>query len=227
MAQMTIGFIGSGALTNANVRALLSDFYEAQEDAPVTILPVTRGNWGQGLDHVAEFLIKEDYPYEVIVDETTNEDNNLYGITKDADKSHVVQRVPNKLLNVLEKAESPQLIVVWDDEDADAVKAVDRALEVGIPTYDLTTGLLEMAIDDGIVMYEDQAEQFRESRTLAMKKAKTKERSVVARNKSMKKSNMVDAVIKGVMKNLDAHMQKLLAAIEPGSNGSAKGRVSK
>lgn len=214
--MVTIGIIGTGALTDSNVQALLGDFVEALGDVEI-ILPVTKGSWGQAMSHVVQFVLKNDIPFQAIVDETTNMSEEFRGIVREAEKVHNVQRVPNKLLNLLEKSKRPILIAIWDDEDEDTIKAVDRALELEIPAHNMMLGLQELSIEDDVIMPKEQADDIRKK---TQKLYKSKEKSVVARQKQKANSEFTDAIIKGVVKKLEGHMQKLLAASETPGNGT-------
>lgn len=150
----TLGFIGSGDVSERKTRALLNDALDAHEKVKA-ILPVTKATWHPRLETVAEWALKNECPIEVVTDDTTDAltrsrtiDKKLVNEVLDtASKTHKVAKVPNKLVNLLAAADG-DLWVFYDEEDEDGYTAFEKAWEVEVPTFDACQGLDQMRLED-------------------------------------------------------------------------------
>lgn len=144
-----IGFIGSGAVTKKQVHALLDDFIG--EDDVRFVLPITKDHFTAGIELVADYAAAYDIPFDAVIDGESGVDKSLAAVLSEADSSHKVVRVPHKIVSLLEKSGGePSLMVLYDDEDEDAFKAIERASDADIESLDLTSQLdvLELTDDE-------------------------------------------------------------------------------
>lgn len=153
---VTLGFIGTGKVAEKNSSALLDDYIGAQDGEVKFVLPITKEHWTPSLQAIASYAIDNEIDYEVVIDDSTGSNKKHQEFLDVATSSHKVVRVPNKVVSLLDKAGEGRLIILWDDEDGDAMKALERASDAKIPCLDLTSALDLLEIDDG---QEDLAEE--------------------------------------------------------------------
>lgn len=163
-ATTTYAFIGSGKVSTRNAKALLQDELEATNGNLRFILPVTETHWNEGLDAVATFALKNDIPYEIVVDDSKDKlakDADLREVFAEATKEHKVAKVTSKVVSLLAAAPSPKLVILWEDDDVEANNAFELADGENIPAYDLCNGFdkLEFEDDDGDPTHDADAKQ--------------------------------------------------------------------
>jgi len=144
--EITIGLIGLGETTPENAIALLEDLTGAFDDARF-ILPVSGEQWSDTLGEIADWIIDQQIPFEAVVTDDSAADRKFKPILAEAEKEHKVARVPHKIVNLLEKAAEPRLVILWDDDDGDCEAAMDKAIEKNIECLDLTNGLDKLEYD--------------------------------------------------------------------------------
>lgn len=147
---LTIGFIGSGEVEADTIASLVGDFVEANGGAEnVTfIIPLTEDFFTDAVKAVAEFASEQDIAYEVVIDDSTEKKRGLKGYLSGAQAQHKVARVGNKVVSLLEKAASAKLFVAYNEEDTEAGKVLEKAIEKEIEALDLTQGLYKLEFDD-------------------------------------------------------------------------------
>jgi len=156
--SVTIAFIGAGEVSSKNAKALLQDQVDAVDGNARFIFPVTEEHWTDSLDHVAQFAIDNEIPYEcVVVDEKLPKD--LEEFVGDAVRSHKVARVPAKLVSLLKDAPNPKLFVLWSDDDPECEKAFSKADDEGIESFDLTNGLDKLEFEEGGAAADEEPEE--------------------------------------------------------------------
>jgi len=141
-SEITLAFVGSGAVEKKNATGLLRDWIDGNGGNVKAVLPMTKEHWNPSLGIVAEFLVASDIPIEAIVDDTTAKMRELKPYLTVARKQYQSTAVPHKIAAVLSEAHDARLVVLWDDEDDnvhDTVREVDKA--GGIVLLDLTDGL--------------------------------------------------------------------------------------
>lgn len=136
----TLGFIGKGDVSARNVKALLTDELE-QVTSPKFILPITKDHWTETLADVAQYAIKNDIPFEAVTDDSTAKLKDAKDVLGEALKTHKVARVTSKLVGILADSPNPKLVIAWDDEDDEAVRAFTLADKDDIDAYDFCSGL--------------------------------------------------------------------------------------
>jgi hypothetical protein len=141
-SEITIGFVGSGAVEKKNTAGLLRDFIDANGGAVKAVLPLTKEHWNENLAIVADFLIAQDIPIEAIVDDTTAKMREIKAVLTVVRRQHQSTAVPHKMASLLEDARDASLIVLWDDEDDNVHSTVREVADRGgITLLDLTDGL--------------------------------------------------------------------------------------
>jgi hypothetical protein len=143
MPSTTIGFIGHGAVRSRNVKALLQDQLDAYGELRF-ILPLGESYWSDGLGYVGDFALDNGIALEIVADDTAADIADAQDFLKDAVRVHNVTQVTDKLMSLLSALPTPQLIILWDDEDEEAAAALDLAITDDIPAFDLTNGLDEI-----------------------------------------------------------------------------------
>lgn len=151
-SEITLGFVGSGKVEKKNVNALLRDLIDASGGSAKFILPMTRTYWNPNLALIAAFAVEQGIPFEAIVDESTAKMRDLKEYLGTARRQHQAAAAAVKLATLLEGAREASLIVLWNDEDEDALDAVRAADEKNVPLLELTRGL------DRIELTDDEAE---------------------------------------------------------------------
>ena len=141
---MTIGLLGSGEMKVEAAISLIEDLAEVAD--PVTVIVAAdEKNWTPTLSGITEFLADNDVAFELVIDDGSDVPAE---VTEAAQSTHKVARPAQKVVALLERAEGDKrLVVLWDDENEDAVKATERAVDRGIKALDLTAGLEELTFD--------------------------------------------------------------------------------
>lgn len=146
--DITLGFIGSGEVSEKNFRALLKDLIQAHGKTAKFIVPMTTEHWTDTLAAITEFAEEKDYAIEAVVDGDTKGAKKHLPLAR---KEHKAEDVPTALVNLLDSTPGSKLIVLWEDDDEVVEEAVVLADEKDIEALDLTSGLdvIELEPDDG------------------------------------------------------------------------------
>lgn len=149
-SELTLGFVGSGKIEKKNAFALLTDLIDASGGNAKFILPMTKGFWNEYLVIVSDFAIDNNIPVEAVVDDTTAKMREVKHLLASVRKQHQSAAAAHKLAALLEEARDGRLVVLWDDEDEEALDAVRAADGKGVALLELTRGLdrIELVADD-------------------------------------------------------------------------------
>jgi cobalamin biosynthesis protein CobT len=138
-APLTIGVFGTGGTSRKNATSGVSDAIGGGKAK--LLLPVTETHYTDAVKAIAEFARRNEYPYEVIVDDSTDELDDVDEVLDDAQKTHKVAKPSRKLVSLLEAAgDKGKLLVAWDDEDTETTSVAELALSKGVASFDLTNG---------------------------------------------------------------------------------------
>lgn len=147
----TLGFIGTGDAAEGTIGPLLDDLIESEGGAIKFIIPVSKQHLTDAMADVVAYAVEKEIPYEAVHDSAAAAMKK--GTIKDAlggaSKTHSITRLPGKVVSLLTNADNPKLLVLWDDEDEESLKAVDKALENEIECRDLSEGLVKLEADTG------------------------------------------------------------------------------
>lgn len=146
---LTLAVIGSGSGTPKMTESLLADFTAPYEEVTL-ILPVDGAYWSDDIAVIYDWALDNDVPFVAVTTGGTP-DKALVDVLEAADSVQKVARVSVKLVQLLqqEAAESDvALFVLWDDDDEEAVLAVNKALTAEVPAYNLLDGLDKFSFDD-------------------------------------------------------------------------------
>lgn len=146
---LAVAVIGTGEASKKSVEALLTDFTAPYADVTF-ILPVTNEHWTDTTGVVADWLAENDIPYVAV---TTGDpvDKTLVPHLEAADSVQKVARVSTKVVQLLQQEKGDgdvALLVAWEDDDTEAVAAVNKALTAEVAAYNLLDGLDEFTFDD-------------------------------------------------------------------------------
>jgi hypothetical protein len=144
---LTIGVLGTGETSRKNVASGISDLIAGGRAK--FILPVTDEHCSVAVRAVHKFARTNDYPYDVIIDDSTEEMSDVDELLDEATKTYRVKKVPRALVSLVEKAgEKGRLVLAWDDEDPAASSAMELAIDKGITPLDLTQGMEKLTFDE-------------------------------------------------------------------------------
>lgn len=148
---VTLGFIGSGDAAAASITPLLDDLIEAEGGAIKFILPVTKAHFTEPMQDIVAYAIDKEIAFEAVTDAeaTKMRKGPVKEALANASKTHLITRVPGKVIALLANSDNPKLLVLWDDEDEEGLKALDKAMEAEIEARDLTDALALLEADDG------------------------------------------------------------------------------
>ena len=138
---LTLGFLGKAEFEPDNGFALLEDLLNTvPEDAEIKFyLPITEDLFTGSLEEIGNWLYEHEVPYEAITDENTPKEMEDW--IRDATKTHKVADVITSMVNLLEKAPNPALVILWEDDDEVSEPAALQAQEKGVKSLDLMQGL--------------------------------------------------------------------------------------
>ena len=147
---LTIAVIGTGETSSKNVEAQINDFTAPFGEVTV-ILPVDTDYWSPAIDAAYQWTVANDIPYVAVTTGGTPS-KKLAPILEAADETLKVARISTKMVQLLQgqvaEGEDVALLVAWDDDDAEAVTAVNKALTAEIPALNLLDGLDPFSFDD-------------------------------------------------------------------------------
>lgn len=167
--DITLGFIGSGEVSEKNFKALLKDLIQAHGKTAKFIVPMTTEHWTDTLASITEYAEEKDYAIEAVVDGDTKGAKKHLPLAR---KEHKAEDVPTALVNLLDSAPGAKLIVLWEDDDETVEEAVVLADEKDIEALDLTSGLdvIELEPDDeGSEPDEEEPDEEPEEEALSKK----------------------------------------------------------
>lgn len=145
-----------GKVEKRNAHALLRDWVDERGGTAKFIVPMTKAHWNTGLAAVCDFAAEHNLMVEAVVDESTSRVKELAPYLKQVRKQHQAAAPVTKLVALLEAGRKPHLLVLWDDEDEDALQALMKADDAKIPMFDLARGMDPVLLtDDG----EEEQEQ--------------------------------------------------------------------
>lgn len=147
---LAVAVIGTGEVSTKNVEALLND-YTAPYAEVTFVLPVDDEHWTPTLGVIHDWLIANEIPYVAVTD-GSSPGKDIVPVLEAADSTIKVARVSVKMVQLL-KEESGEgadvtLLVAWDDEDAEASSAVNKALSSDVTALNLCDGLDPFEYDD-------------------------------------------------------------------------------
>lgn len=147
---LAVAVIGTGETSAKNVEALLND-YTAPYAEVTFVLPVDDEHWTPTLGVIHDWLIANEIPYVAVTD-GSSPGKAIVPVLEGADSTIKVARVSVKMVQLL-KEESGEgadvtLLVAWDDEDAEASSAVNKALSSDVTALNLCDGLDPFEYDD-------------------------------------------------------------------------------
>lgn len=147
---LTIAVIGTGETSSKNVEAQINDFTAPFGEVTV-ILPVDTDYWSPAIDAAYQWTVANDIPYVAVTTGGTPS-KKLAPILEAADETLKVARISTKMVQLLQgqlaEGEDVALLVAWDDDDAEAVTVVNKALTAEIPALNLLDGLDPFSFDD-------------------------------------------------------------------------------
>jgi len=146
---LTLAFLGGGELSSKMTESMLADYTAPFEEVTV-ILPVDDAYWSPAIESVYDWVSANDVPFVAVTSGGTPS-KDLVAVLEAADNVQKVARISIKMVQLLqqEAAESEvALFVFWDDDDEEAVLAVNKALAGEVRAYNMLDGLDEFTFDD-------------------------------------------------------------------------------
>lgn len=153
---LAIGVIGTGEASAKQVDSLLTDYTAPYADVTF-ILPVDEEHWSPTMDATFQWVTDNDIPF-VAVTTSGSPSKKMKPILEAAADTLKVARISTKVVQLLqqEKGEGDvALLVAWDDDDQEAVTAVNKALTAEVRAFNLLDGLDEFSFDDESESAED------------------------------------------------------------------------
>lgn len=144
-AKVYLGFVGSGAVTKKETKALLSDYLKSTDAEVTAVVPVTKEFVNDNLRAVVDVLGDLNIPYEIVVDrDAQRAPKGWADVAKAAFASHEAVgpvRAVNKVISLIQSEAGSFLVALWDDDDDLVNQAVAKADEKALEVRDLTAGL--------------------------------------------------------------------------------------
>jgi hypothetical protein len=137
---LTLGFIGGGEIDPATAIPLIENLLGDTQDVKA-IFPLTIDLFTESLAEIGNWLAEQQVPYEVVVDDESSKNKDLKPWVDDAAKSHKVADVATGVVNLLEKANGANLIVLWSDDDGVSQDTSLLAESKNITLLDMLQGL--------------------------------------------------------------------------------------
>lgn len=111
---------GNGKTSRTNIEVLLEDHYHAEGDGGVLVLPYEK-HPSEGQTWASQ-------------------------LSKDKNKEVVVIDKPGAIKDALKKVKGSKAaaFLLWNDEDEDCLRVLSECTEAGIPSFDLTDGLIQI-----------------------------------------------------------------------------------
>jgi hypothetical protein len=111
---------GNGKTSRTNIEVLLEDHYHAEGDGGVLVLPYEK-HPSEGQTWASQ-------------------------LAKDKNKEVVVIDKPNAIKEALKtvKGSKAAAFLLWNDEDEDCLKVLSECNDAGVPSFDLTDGLIQI-----------------------------------------------------------------------------------
>jgi hypothetical protein len=150
MPPLAVAVIGSGETSQKNVEAQLNDFTTPYSDVTF-ILPADDEHWTPVVEASFDWLVENELPY-VVVTTGASPSKELVPVIEGAEEVIKVARISTKMVQLLQKqaqeGEAAALLVAWNDDDPEAVTAVNKALNAEIDAFNLLDGLDKFTFDD-------------------------------------------------------------------------------
>lgn len=146
-SPMTVGILGTGTVASKAALALLEDLTEVAD--PISfVFAADQANWTDTAQDIAEFIAENEVPFTLVVDDEADPGDDF----KEAAQTVVkVARPGIGVVRQLERAEGEKrLVVLFSEDDEDGLKAIERAIDKGIPALDLTAGLEPLVFGDDV-----------------------------------------------------------------------------
>lgn len=156
-SELTLGFIGAGEISTKASTALIEDLIEANGGSAKFVFPFTKEHFTDSIGELVEWAIEEEIDYEAVTDDSTPK--KLNDFVEQASKTHKVQRIPHKIVNICDKSGNGRVVILWDDDDEDCVTALERAQDKDVEALDLTNGLDILALEDDGEDEEEEPEE--------------------------------------------------------------------
>jgi hypothetical protein len=148
---LTLGFVGSGEVSEKETKALLDDFIGEREDVTF-VVPVTEEGFTDTIEAVLDYATENDIAIEIVTNEASAKKRAFGKYIKAAKKTYKVAGAASKVVTVLASKDGGQaeLVTIWDDDDTDLEKACNKALDAELVVRDLSSGLepVEFETDD-------------------------------------------------------------------------------
>lgn len=150
---LTLGFAGSGKLSDKLIGPLLDDLVGDAEVAAVYV-PVTDDDYTEAMEKVVAWCMAHDIPYTTVSDEAAGKDKELKEIiaggTDDYDAGESAGKAVIELLagDDSEPVEDGRLLMFFDSEVEEDTDVFEEADSADVPAFDLCDGLSPMSMDD-------------------------------------------------------------------------------
>lgn len=201
--DIRVGVLGSGTASTKSIKSLLTDFIAEQSKKGNLsfVLPVTTELFHPGVKAVADVLVEQEVPFDVVTDAKGARSRNLKPYTSNAAEIHEGERgLAQKVVTIASKGDVAFLVVLFDEDDASLEKAIEKAWTAEIEVRDLTQGMgvVEAADDededdeeDDDAKEEDDDEEDDDDEEPAPKKPSSKGKAAASR-KSVAKDDDED-----------------------------------
>jgi len=137
------GVIGSGSASRKVIEASLNDIGLE----PVFVIP-WYGKVTPGLEAVYDWVVDNDAAFSVVAKDGVKAVPKI--LAEKASSVTVVDDVDTHIINVLKNREVEGLaLVLWDqDKETYSVSIASKAIDLRLPTLELTNGLVPIVLDD-------------------------------------------------------------------------------
>jgi hypothetical protein len=146
-----IGILGAGNVSRKTALALLEDHYEAIEGVKRLVLPIPTGeieDLSPVVGYAAAWAMSLNVDYDVVLPQGVDAvDKKIEEIVDNAVAVHRTAKVSLGLVRSLEQGDD--LLLAWDDEDKECMRALIAADKNGINAKDICDGLTDLVVGDG------------------------------------------------------------------------------
>jgi hypothetical protein len=160
----TIGVFGLGETPKPNLVALLDNHLDGKKTIR-WIVPATKALYTETIGDLVDYLLDNEIPYDVLVDDTSDSTRDLRTIVKKADNAIELGEDDDPVDAMVKAVKDAEgyLFVAWDpdlgEKDGGAYDLCSLAAAGGIEAFDLCNGLDVMQFDGEAEPAEDDGEE--------------------------------------------------------------------
>lgn len=146
---LTIGFFGSGEVSQESVEAHLDDFLSTQPEKVTFVVPVVKTMWTDTIQWIIEYAQEHDIPYVAVHDEVSGKARNLGKYLKAAaetdEGAKIGLKISNRIISAGKDNKDEALLgMAWADDDKELNDVCERIAKAGIPAREFAATAFEV-----------------------------------------------------------------------------------